>query len=117
MTINYSTTYLEGQLYAGYYLATAAPRNNDFLHWWVNGGVKPWAEAHHAASLLSIGFHFEQLYQTRNRLGDTGNLYTWLGPYLQFKWTNGIYLRFNAGWDLQNNLSNNFYKATMGFSF
>jgi hypothetical protein len=117
VTINRSGIYTEGQLYAGYYLATAAPRTNDFIHWWINGGVKPFAEAENFLSIVSVGAHFEQLFRTRFRLGSGSNLYTWIGPYTQFKLPNGVYLRLSAGWDTQNTFSDCFYKAMMGFSF
>lgn len=117
ITLNHSGDRTEGQAYVGYYLATRQPRNNDFVHWWVYGGLHPFTDTDRLLSILSVGCHFEQLFHVRNRLGATGNLYTWIGPYVQFKLPNGAYVRFASGWDTRESVSNCFYKATLGLSF
>lgn len=117
LTVNHNDTYTEGELYAGYYLATAAPRTNDFVHWWINGGVKPFAETDNWLSIISVGTHFEQLWLTRTVGGESTNIYTWLGPYTQFALPNGLALRFSAGWDLENTFARSFYKVGISYSF
>jgi hypothetical protein len=117
VTINQNGTFTEGEFYFGYYLATAAPRNNDFVHWWINGGVKPFAESESWLKIVSVGAHFEQLWQTRNKNGATGNLYTWLGPYVQFKLPSNVSLRFSSGWDLERVQSDSFYKLQLSYAF
>jgi hypothetical protein len=117
ISISHASKYLEGQFYTAYYTATAAPSNNDFVHMWVTGGVRPFADNCNWTQIISTGFHFEQLYQTKSPTGNTGNLYTWLGPYLQFTLPNNVFMRVNAGWDLQDDISGTFYKATMGYVF
>lgn len=117
LTINHNSDYLQGQFYAAYYLATAAPSNNDFVHWWVNGGVKPFADQDNWTKIFSVGAHIEQLYQTKNKNGTTSNLYTWIGPYVQFQLPNNAFMRFTTGVDTADNFASSFYKLTLGLSF
>ncbi|MCS7022730.1 MAG: hypothetical protein NZ703_13325 [Gemmataceae bacterium] len=117
ISFSHAGKYTEGQLYGAYYIATSAPSNNNFVHWWVTGGVRPFADRTDWTQIFSTGFHFEQLYQTKAKVGDTSNIYTWLGPYVQITFPNSIFLRITTGWDLQDRVSSSFYKATMGFAF
>ncbi len=117
VSFSHAGTYTEGQLYFAYYAATSAPSNNDFLHWWTTAGLRPFANRDNVTQILSFGVHFEQLYQTKARISSTSNIYTWLGPYVQVTLPNNVFLRVNAGWDLQDNISGSFYKASMGFVF
>lgn len=117
VSFSHAAKYTEGQLFAAYYTATSAPSNNDFFHWWLTAGVRPFADNCNWTQIVSVGAHFEQLYQTKARAGDTSNIYTWLGPYVQFTLPNNVFLRVNSGWDLQDNVSGNFYKATIGYMF
>jgi hypothetical protein len=117
LTINHNAKYTEGQLYFGYYLATSAPRTNDFVHWWINGGFKPFADRCDWLKIMSFGAHFEQLYQTRNANGPTSTIYSWVGPYTQFTLPNNVFIRFTAGRDIQGDVSGTFYKLALGFSF
>jgi hypothetical protein len=117
ISFSHAGKYTEGQLFAAYYIATAAPSNNDFFHWWLTAGVRPFADSNNWMQIISTGVHFEQLYQTESAAGGTGNLYTWLGPYMQFTLPNNTFLRVSTGWDLKNRVSGNFYKATFGYAF
>lgn len=117
LTINNNDTFTEAELYFGYYLATASPRQNDFVHWWANGGVKPFGDSGDWKSIFSVGTHFEQLWLARSRTASGTNIYTWLGPYVQCRFPNNLNLRLSAGWDLQGEISGSFYKASIGLSF
>jgi hypothetical protein len=117
ISFSHAAKYTEGQLFWAYYTATSAPTVNNFLHWWITGGVRPFADSDNWSQIISVGAHFEQLYQTKNKLGDTSNLYTWIGPYVQFTLPNNVFMRVNVGWDTQDTVSGNFYKATIGYVF
>jgi hypothetical protein len=117
ISLSHAGRYTEGQLFGAYYTATSAPSHNNFFHWWVTAGVRPFADNCNWTQIISVGAHFEQLYQTQARVGSASNIYTWLGPYVQFTLPNDVFLRVNSGWDLQDRVSGNFYKATLGFAF
>lgn len=117
LNISHADKYTEAQVFGAYYVSTAAPSNNNFAHYWVTGGIRPFADNSNWTQILSTGVHFEQLFQTKAKEGTTGNIYTWIGPYLQLTLPNDVFLRINAGWDTQDSVSGTFYKATMGFAF
>ncbi len=117
ISFSHADKYTEGQLFTAYYFATSAPSNNNFLHWWITGGVRPFADSTNWTQIISVGAHFEQLYQTKAKVGDTSNIYTWIGPYVQFTLPNDVFIRVNAGWDAQDSVSSNFYKMTLGYAF
>lgn len=117
VSISHASKYLEAQAFGAYYVATAAPSNNNFFHYWLTGGVRPFADCTDWKQIVSVGAHFEQLYQTKSPAGNSTNIYTWLGPYVQLTLPNNVFLRVNAGWDLQDTVSGNFYKVTMGYVF
>jgi len=79
--------------------------------------MQPFADSEDWTQIVSVGVHFEQLFRTKFRGGDTGNIYTWLGPYVQFALPNNVFLRVSGGWDLQDDVSGTFYKVTMGYAF
>jgi hypothetical protein len=116
-SVSHAGKYTEAQLYGAYYFATEAPSTNDFAHWWCTAGVRPFADSCGWTQIISVGGHFEQLYRTRFEGGEASNLYTWLGPYVQFTLPNDVFLRMTGGWDLQDGVSGTFYKATMGYVF
>lgn len=123
LTMNYGDDRFEGQVYAGYYGAlrdeTAAGQStNNYIHYWVNGGIK-------AGKYMSIGAHFEELFLSGGSTNGGGDLeradgYRWLGPYLQFANDNAG-LRFSFGGDLTDDedsfSASDFYKMSffMGF--
>ncbi|MEQ5787516.1 hypothetical protein J3454_06380 [Erythrobacter sp. NFXS35] len=115
LTMNYSDETFEGEFYGGYY-AALRNRNDDaaldFLHTWVNAGYK-------FSDNVSAGAHYELLSNTRNTFpgGSTAVVYQWLGPYVQFKTSNGFFARFTAGADIEGGNDGDFYKLTAGFSF
>jgi hypothetical protein len=117
ISFSHASKYTEGQLYGAYYIATEAPSTNNFVHWWITGGMRPFADSPEFPQILSFGVHFEQLYRTKYRGGETGNIYTWLGPYVQVTLPNRIFFRVTGGWDLQDNVSGTFYKVSMGYVF
>ncbi|MCS7045574.1 MAG: hypothetical protein NZO58_04380 [Gemmataceae bacterium] len=117
ISFSHAAKYTEGQLFMAYYAATSAPSNNNFLHWWVTAGLRPWADNTDWTQIVSAGVHFEQLYRTKAEIGEARNIYSWLGPYLQVTLPNNAFLRVNAGWDLQDLVSGTFYKATIGYAF
>lgn len=117
LTINHSSDKYEGQLYVGYYGAlrdVATPKNN-YLHYWLNAGVK-------ASSWLSVGAHYETLDFTGGTSAtgasvEGSTVYTWLGPYVQFSKGNAG-LRFAGGANLEDGTTGpDFYKMSFFFNF
>lgn len=117
ITINHNDSFTEGEFYLGYYLATRSPRDNDFLHWWIYGGLKPWGESDDWRQIISAGVHFEQLRTVRSKTLAEGDIYLWLGPYMQFSLPNNLGLWFGAGWDASSSGTSDFYKASISYSF
>lgn len=117
ITVNYDDTFTEAEFYMGYYLATRSPRadQSDFLHWWINAGIKPWGDSNDWKQIISTGLHYENLRATA---GDAANLYAWLGPYVQFSLPNGLGARFSAGWDVdRKQFGDDFYKVNVTYDF
>ena len=119
LTINYSDDKFEGEFYGGYYAALRNRTENvgalDFLHTWVNAGYK-------FSDKVSAGAHYELLSNTRNTFpgGATARAYQWLGPYVQFKTSNGFFARFTGGVEEGGGAAGNrgdFYKLAVGMSF
>jgi hypothetical protein len=112
LTINYNDGQLEGEFYAGYYAAT---RNRDqqgldFLHTWINGGVK-------VAPRLSIGGHYELLENSfAGGPAESGRVYQWVGGYTHFAMPKNVFARFTAGVDTQSDRGE-FYKLAAGVTF
>jgi hypothetical protein len=126
ITSNVNTKRAEGEFYMGRYTALRTGRvpgannqlvpagsQNNFLHWWINGGVK-------VSSAFSVGMHYESLGSNPSR-GPSSSVYRWLGPYVQANLTSGFSLRFTAGPDVQDRLPNDgngsFYKMTAVYNF
>ncbi len=119
VTANLNTESLEGQLYAGYYLALRERGNsqNNFLHYWLHAGYK-------ISSLVSAGLHFETLNGTvipRTGSSTTNRAYTWYGPYVQFTSKGGHTFRLTAGGaafgPTSASESGEFYKMSLGIPF
>jgi len=96
----------------------AGQSTNNYVHYWINGGVK-------AGSFMSIGAHFEELFLSGGATNGGGDLertdgYRWLGPYLQFAKDNAG-LRFSFGGDLTDDEDSfsmsDFYKMSFFMSF
>ena len=115
--VNHSDTFSEGEFYMGYYVAARDPRQNDFLHWWINAGVKPFGDRDDWLSIFAVGVHFEHLRLTRSRGGNPTDVYMWVGPYFQAAVSNRLSLRFSAGWDLDGDIAPGFYKSNIVFTF
>lgn len=119
LTVNYNGDRLESEFYMGYYVGTQGSVNNDYLHWWTNVGFKPWGGYDDWKSTLSVGAHYENLNQTQGAA--TGDIYNWIGPYMQIKLPNNFSIRYSAGWNTQtgplNGLGENFYKLNLVYSF
>jgi hypothetical protein len=111
-TTNWDGDYTEAEAYFGYYLATRGNDRSDFVHWWINGGIKPFADSRDWKQIISTGLHYENLVATRAN----ATVYAWLGPYVQFKLPNDLSLRFATGWDTANS-NQDFYQATVSYSF
>jgi hypothetical protein len=123
LTMNYGDDKFEGQIYAGYYGAlrdetTTGDATNNYIHYWVNAGVK-------AASFMSVGVHFEELFLSGGSVNGGGDLervdgYRWIGPYLQFA-KDDAGLRFSLGGDLTEDEDSfslsDFYKMSFFMSF
>lgn len=128
---NVNTSRFESEVYAGFYTATRkgqvpnnaggltnAPVQNNFTHWWANGGVK-------IVPAFSVGLHYEQLDFRPSGTGSAGvaraGLYKWLGPYVQANVTSKFSMRFSVGADVLDrpptNGTNSFYKLTAKYSF
>lgn len=132
LTANLDTDRAEGQLYAGFYTAlrkgrvpnaagdalVAAPVQNNFTHWWINGGVKLTPE-------FSAGLHYEVLDFRPSGTGSSGvdsaGLYKWLGPYVQANLTSRFSTRFTFGSNVldrpDTDGNDSFYKLTATYSF
>lgn len=113
LTINYSDPTFEAEYYGGYYAALRNRNENaalDFLHTWINAGYR-------FSDKISAGAHYELLSNTRNTGGATARVYQWVGPYVQFKTSNGFFARFTAGADIESGNDGDFYKLTAGFTF
>ena len=115
LTVNYSDDSFEAEYYGGYYAALRNRNDNaalDFLHTWINAGYK-------FSDKISAGAHYELLSNTRNTFpaGATARVYQWVGPYVQFKTSNGFFARFTAGADIESGNDGDFYKLTAGFTF
>ena len=108
LTMNYSDDSFEAEWYSGYYVATQGQNTNDFLHLWLNGGVK-------INNVTSVGAHYELLDQTEG--GAEQSIYQWLGPYVQFTLKQGFFARFSAGADIDGGGTGDFYKLNVGMSF
>lgn len=113
ITINYEDDQYLAQYYGGYY-ATARERNgilaNDFLHTWANAGYK-WSK------YVSTGVHWELLENTRSTSGSPSTVYHWIGGFIGFTFGDGLFARFTAGADIEDDSPGNFYKMTVGYSF
>lgn len=124
LTISLDTDKFEGELYAGYYngFDHGNPVTNNYLHYWLNGGVK-------IGSFFSAGLHLEHLrfMGGQNQEDDVASdYYVSLGPYFQFADPDGgPFSRFSTGGDLRSDEEviksgvdlSSFFKVTVGFSF
>lgn len=132
ITANLNTKRVEGQLYAGFYMAlrdgkvpastggglTTAAVQNNFNHWWVNGGVK-------LLPVLSAGLHYEALDFRPSGRGSAGvasaGVYKWLGPYVQANMSSKFSVRLTFGSNVMDRPAtdgnDSFYKLTATYSF
>ncbi len=120
LIVSYDDTFFESEFYGGWYLATRGPSaaQADFLHWWLNGGIKPWGDSCDWKSMVSTGIHYEMLRNSRTNQ----NLYSWIGPYFQVALPNGLSMRYSMGWNTERNnpvfgIGDNFYKVNIGYDF
>jgi len=123
---NVNTSRAEGEFYMGRYTAVrtgrvpqagrlvAAPNQNNFLHWWINGGYK-------LGSGVSVGLHYEHLGSNPSGTLPSASVYKWLGPYVQANFSSGFSLRFTTGADVQSRTAldgqGSFYKLTAAYTF
>ncbi|WP_373497297.1 DUF6733 family protein [Aquiflexum sp.] len=124
LTIGIDKSVLEGEIYLGYYYGLNHGNSTtlNFLHYWVNGGVK-------LTPMFSAGLHFEQLRFAGGSETESDaayNYYVALGPYIQFADPKGgAFTRFTAGGDLRPDemvtksewRQPSFFKLTVGYSF
>ena len=127
ITSNVNTKRVEGEFYLGRYTAMrtgrvsgpggrliAAPNQNNFLHWWVNGGVK-------ATQAVSMGLHYESLGSNPSGTLPSASVYKWFGPYVQANLSSNFSFRFSAGADVQSRPATDgtgsFYKLTATYTF
>ncbi len=130
ITVNLNTEKTEGQFYLGSYLAgrkgerlntetqrlEKVPVQNNFLHWWANGGYK-------VSKVVSAGVHYEALgfYPSGTGRPPSADLYRWLGPYVQAKLSDSFSIRFTAGANVMDRPSTDgngsFYKMSASYSF
>jgi len=127
ITSNLSTTRAEGEFYLGRYTATrrgktrtgagvlaAVPIQNNFLHYWVNGGAR-------LSRLLSAGLHYEQLDSSPDGTGapPSAGVYKWFGPYVQANFGN-LSVRITAGPDVMSRApgdgNQSFYKLSASWT-
>ncbi|EOZ99122.1 hypothetical protein A33Q_0725 [Indibacter alkaliphilus LW1] len=124
LTIGIDKARTEGEIYFGYYSGFdhGNPNTNNYIHYWVNYGVK-------FSPFFSAGLHLEQLRFTggMNQPEDPAyDFYLALGPYVQFADPNGgAFARFTSGADLRSDdmiaksgwTQPSFFKLTVGYSF
>jgi hypothetical protein len=124
LTVGLDKEKFEGEFYLGYYygLNHGNASTLNFLHYWVNGGVK-------LTPMFSAGLHFEQLRFTggsEQQPDAAYNYYVALGPYIQFADPKGgAFTRFTTGGDLRPDSmveksefrQPSFFKLTVGYSF
>jgi hypothetical protein len=128
ITSNLNTSRAEGEFYMGRYTAIRTGRvprgaggtlvdasnRNNFLHWWINGGVK-------LSSVVSAGIHYESLGSNPSGNLPSASVYKWLGPYVQASLSKGFTVRFSAGPDVQDRPATDgtgsFYKLTATYTF
>jgi hypothetical protein len=118
MTINYNDDHFTGQAYLAYYLAIRDERARDFIHNWISLGVKPALFNFKNTPVSSVGVHWEHLRFHKDRIeGNTGTVYNWIGPYIEFALPMSLALRFSAGADLKGDVSKEFYQASIKLHF
>lgn len=114
----------ESEIYAGLYtgLNHGNPNTNNYLHYWVNGGIK-------LSPFFSTGLHLEHLRFTGGQNYEVDAAYDYfmsVGPYLQFaNPEGGAFVRFTTGGDLRSDeqvtksgyRQPSFFKLSLGFSF
>ncbi|MEO8991857.1 MAG: DUF6733 family protein [Nitrosospira sp.] len=118
ITLTYDDDFLTGQMYLAYYLAIRDERARDFIHNWVYVGIKPALFNYKNVPVSSIGVHWEHLRFHKDRIdGNTGTVYNWIGPYVEFALPMSLALRFAAGADLKGEVSKEFYQASIKLHF
>lgn len=113
LTVGLNTNIFEGEFYGGYYgaLRKIGDVTTDYLHYWVSGGVK-------SGKAFSAGAHYEHLVQTRLTGAEGGDIYQWIGPYVQFALPNNSAVRFAGGADVvEPGETRDFYKLSIVMSF
>ena len=118
ITFNYDDGFFTGQAYFAYYAAIRDERARDFIHNWINVGVKPALFDFKNVPVNSFGIHWEHLRFHIDRIaGNPGTLYNWIGPYVEFALPMNVALRFAAGADLKGDVSKEFYQASIKLHF
>jgi len=120
LVVNYDDSDFTANLYVGYYMATRGPRARDFLHNWINVGVKPALfDLGGILPVNSVGIHWELLWAAKNRIDSSleGVVYNWVGPYIEFGLPKNLALRFAGGFDVKDDVSSNFYQASIKLDF
>ncbi|MXS86264.1 hypothetical protein ABO04_10225 [Nitrosomonas sp. HPC101] len=120
LVVNYDNDYVTANLYVAYYLATRGPRARDFLHNWISVGVKPALFGFDKVlPINSVGIHWEHLWAAKNRIDSSleGVVYNWVGPYIEFGLPKNLALRFAGGFDVKDDVSSNFYQASIKLDF
>ncbi len=120
LVVNYDDDYFTANLYVAYYMATRGPRARDFLHNWINVGVKPALfDLGGILPINSVGIHWEHLWAAKNRIDSSleGAVYNWVGPYVEFGLPRNLALRFAGGFDVKDDVSSNFYQASIKLNF
>ncbi|HRQ05616.1 MAG TPA: hypothetical protein PK580_06590 [Nitrosomonas halophila] len=120
LVVNYDDDYFTANLYVAYYMATRGPRARDFLHNWINVGVKPALfDLGGILPINSVGIHWEHLWAAKNRIDSSleGVVYNWVGPYIEFGLPKNLALRFAGGFDVKDDVSSNFYQASIKLDF
>lgn len=130
ITVNLDTEKVEGQFYLGSYLAARTgerlntqtqrlepvPVQNNFLHWWANGGYR-------FPKVISAGLHYEVLgfYPSGTGRPASADLYRWFGPYVQANLSENFSIRFTTGANVLDRPATDgngsFYKMSASYSF
>lgn len=123
LTVTYSKSSIEGELYSGYYvgLDNDNANTNNYLHYWLTGGyvINSW---------ISAGLHFEHLrfMGGKNYPSEAAyDFYMVAGPYIKFAAPSGkSYAKFTGAMDFRSDeqrtksayAAESFFKLTVGMS-
>jgi hypothetical protein len=76
-------------------LRAEGPVTVDYYWVWFSPGYK-------FTSKVTAGAHFEDFYLARMSGAEAANLYLWVGPFVQYTFPKGVFIKATAGYDAVN---------------